>query len=64
MLYAKDQRNYHIVKIDMATGQVFDFTEEDAKQLLEQEAQKEYFEEQQKLVNETATKLRHGDYER
>jgi len=60
LLYGKDGHNYHVVKIDMATGQAYDFTEEDARVLLEEEAKKEWAVRNHRLVSDTAQRLQEG----
>jgi hypothetical protein len=62
LLYGSDNRNYHIVKIDMATGRLSDLTQEDIEQLVRQEKERQKWEANRLKVKETAEKLRSRDY--
>ena len=50
-------KNYEILKRDLATGALVEFTEGDARLLLEQEAEKERFAELEQRVRETRRRL-------
>ena len=60
LIFGDDGHDYIIKKIDLKTGIAYDFTEEDAKELLEEESRREWALRNHRLVTETARKIQEG----